>query len=285
MSTTRQQAVSRDPLAAHLELHAERALDGLAALDALETPEARPTPEQAAAVELVHETRTSLRRMRSALRTFTESFPAPGSAAADLRYMAIALGAVRDADVLSELLGQELAALPAELVPTSTRDDLEGALAARRARALQDVARARQDPRWERAVDQLTSWRQTPPTLVVRDPARLLSVGRREVRDRIRRSAGDPVALHSARRAAKRWRYAAELLVEVDPVAADHLDQATQAQRLLGQVQDAVIACAFLREHARLGDRAGHNAFVTGVLFARVEHRRASASGQAMTLL
>lgn len=279
MSTTRRDAPPRDPLAAHLGLHARRALDGLAALDGT------PALEQADAVELVHETRTSLRRVRSALRTFAESFPAPGSAAADLRYVALALGEVRDVDVLGELLRQELDALPAELVTASSREDLEGALAARRALALQVAQQARQDPRWARAVDQLATWRDIAPTLVERDPARLVTMGRREVRDRIRRADGDPVALHAARKAAKRWRYAAELLAEVDSLAAEHLDQATQAQRLLGQVQDAVIACAFLREHARLGDGAGHNAFVTGVLFARLEHRLESASGQAMGLL
>ncbi|MDN6400894.1 MAG: CHAD domain-containing protein, partial [Brachybacterium sp.] len=257
-----------DPLADHLRQHADRARSGLAAL------------EQEAEVEVVHDTRTSLRRVRATMRTFAGSFAAAETVDEDLRFVAVALGAVRDADVLAEALLPDLEAMPEELVPGPARGDLHDALAARRRDALESVGRARMAPPWNRAVAQLTAWRDAPPVLAPQDHARTLMKARRRVRRRIQNSGGDPFSLHSARKASKRWRYAAELLVEVEPVAGMHLERAMEVQRVLGQVQDAVVALEFLREHADLGARSGHNAFSTGLLFARAQQRLESSPQQ-----
>lgn len=263
---------SGDPLSDHLARHAHRALSGLATL------------EQEADVEVVHDTRTSLRRIRATLRTFAGSFPAPGSLDEDLRFVAVTLGAVRDADVIAEMLLPDLDALAEELVPGLARRDLLEALAARRRVALDAMPGAREDPRWERAVAQLASWRSAPPALAPQDRVRTLNRAQERVRRRIRDSGGDPTALHSARKVAKRWRYAAELLTDIEPVAGEHLERAVEVQRLLGQVQDALIAREFLREHAGLGARSGHNAFSTGLLFARVQQRLERSAEQALRL-
>src|SRR5699024_1868063 len=71
--------------------------------------------------EVVHATRTSLRRRRAVLRTFPESFPVPGPADDDLRFVARALSDVRDTDVLSQALLGEADALPETLVPGPAR--------------------------------------------------------------------------------------------------------------------------------------------------------------------
>lgn len=267
---------SGDPLSMHLRQHAHRALSGLAAL------------EQGAEVDLVHDTRTSLRRLRAALRTFARSFaessPEPGILDEDLRFVAAALGAVRDADVLAEMLLPQLDALPEEFAPGPARRALDDALAHRRQEALVAVHRARTDPRWERALAQLTAWHDDPPTLAPQDVARTLTTARHRVQRRIQDSGGDPTALHSARKAAKRWRYAAELLAEIEPAADDHLKRAIEVQAVLGEVQDALIAREFLREHAARGARSERDAVATGLLHARAQQQLERSSERALQL-
>ena len=66
-----------DALSAYVRQHAEQALLGLARFE-YSTGEAI---QREMTVEVVHATRTSLRRLRAVLRTFPESFPVPGPAA------------------------------------------------------------------------------------------------------------------------------------------------------------------------------------------------------------
>lgn len=262
----------QDPLSQYVAQHARRALDGLeAAGDELDH-------------ELVHATRTSLRRLRATLRTFSDSFPAPGSLDEDLRFVSLAFGELRDTDVLAAMLLPELDALPEELVPGPAREDLTDALRTRRDRAVAAMPEASADERWQRAAAQLAQWCEHPPELTDRDHRTLLKRARRTVKRRVRAAGGDPEALHSARKAAKRWRYAAELLEPLEPSAAKHLAQATPAQELLGQVQDAAIAEQFLRDHAALGARSGHNAFSTGLLHAAAQRRFEELSREALGL-
>lgn len=261
-----------DPLSQYVAQHARRALDGLEAAGV--EPDA----------ELVHATRTSLRRLRATLRTFAGSFPEPGTLDEDLRVVSLAFGDVRDADVLAAMLLPELDALPEELVLGPAREDLAEALRARRERAVAALPGAAAQEPWQRAAAQLVQWCEHPPGLAEQDLRTLLKRARRRVKGRLRAAGGDPAALHSARKAAKRWRYAAELLEPLEPSAAEHLAQATPLQELLGQVQDAVIAEQFLREHAARGARSGHNAFSTGLLHAAAQRRFEELSREALDL-
>ncbi|WP_422114602.1 CHAD domain-containing protein [Brachybacterium sp. UNK5269] len=261
-----------DPLSQYVAQHARRALDGLDATGG--EPDA----------ELVHATRTSLRRLRATLRTFEGSFPEPGTLDGDLRAVSLAFGDIRDADVLAAMLLPELDALPEELVLGPAREDLAEALRARRERAVAALPGAAAQERWQRAAAQLAEWCEHPPELAEQDLHTLLKRARRTVKRRLRAAGGDPAALHSARKAAKRWRYAAELLEPLEPSAAKHLAQATPVQELLGQVQDAVIAEQFLREHAARGARSGHNAFSTGLLHAAAQRRFDELSRVALDL-
>ncbi|MFC7374564.1 CHAD domain-containing protein [Brachybacterium sp. GCM10030268] len=264
---------AEDPLARYVREHAQRALSGLESI------------ARDADVESVHHTRTSLRRLRATVRTFARSFPEPGALDEDLRFVALALGRIRDADVLASSLLPELEALPDELVLGPARRDLAEALSARRREGLDALSAACEDPRWGLATEQLTAWCSDPPALTGQDVAKTLKKSRRRVRRRIRSSEGHPVALHSARKAAKRWRYAAELLADAEPAAATHLERATTVQQVLGDLQDAVVACEFLREHAALGARSGHNAFTTGLLYASARGRVEDATARALDLV
>ncbi|WP_299304046.1 CHAD domain-containing protein [uncultured Brachybacterium sp.] len=225
-----------DPLAAYLAQHATRALEGLRHLDA------------APSVELVHDTRTSLRRLRATVRTFPQSFPDLVADDADLQWVALGFGAVRDTDVLAELLlplAESLSTITAA-APSSEQHALAAALTSARERALTDLAVHAEEARWTRAVGQLERWSGAPPSLVTPATEDTLRRARDTVRGRLSAADGQPTALHLARKAAKRWRYAAELLAPVEPAAQQHLEEAQQVQEVLGELQDTMIGTEFL---------------------------------------
>lgn len=270
-----------DALSAYVRHHAGQALQGLARFEY----ESGDALHRQMTVEVVHGTRTSLRRLRATVRTFHESFSVPDSTDDDLRFVARALSDVRDTDVLGQRLVEELDALPQSLVIGPVREDLDDALAARRRAAVEVVDRSRTSASWGRAVQQLGAWQQHPPELIEEQPVRVLKHARDRVRRRLREADGEPPALHSARKAAKRWRYAAELLAPVEPKTAKHFDAATAVHVLLGELQDAVVATEFLREHSRVGNRSGHNGFTIGVLYQRAQQRIVDASDRALHLV
>ncbi|MGO1227610.1 MAG: CHAD domain-containing protein [Brachybacterium sp.] len=231
----------RDPLTAYLSLHTTRAIEGVRHLDAAPT------------VEMVHDTRTSLRRLRATVRTFPQSFPDLVADDADLQWVALGFGAVRDADVLAELLlplAESLSATDADArsagAPSSEQHALAAALTSARERALTDLRAHAEDARWARAVGQLEQWSAAPPSLAMPATEDTLRRARDTVRHRLSAAGGQPDALHSARKAAKRWRYAAELLAPVEPAAQAHLEEAQQVQDVLGELQDTVIGTEFL---------------------------------------
>lgn len=269
-----------DALSAYVRYHAEQALLGLARLE----HETGDDLHREMTIERVHGTRTSLRRLRATLHTFAEFFTVPSSTDGDLRFVARTLSDVRDTDVLTQTLLQEIDALPESLVLGPAREDLAEALTIRRRQAIEAVDRDRAGPSWARTVELLGSWQQDPPRFAGPLAMRPLKQVRKQVRRRVRDSDGAPNALHSARKAAKRWRYAAELLAPVEPKAAKHFDRATQFHVLLGELQDSVVATEFLREHARMGNRSGHNGFTTGLLHAHAQQRIEAASSQALAM-
>lgn len=274
-----------DALSAYVREHAERARRGLLRIEGAGDGEL----ERELTVEVVHETRTSLRRLRAILATFPESFAqlgiVPAQADRDLRFVARTLSELRDTDVLGQGLLEQVEALPASWVLGPVQEDLAAALARRRGAAVAHVSTRHGSARWRDAADQLGSWQQDPPRLLEQEPLHLLEGARSEVRARLHAAGGDPHALHSARKAAKRWRYAAELLLPGEPGAAAHHEAATTVHLVLGQMQDAVVAMDFLLEHAGMGRRSGHNAFTTGILHQRAQQQVQDIAAQAPHLL
>jgi len=219
----------------HLRLHAARALEAMRGVGT-DLP-----------VEVVHDSRTSLRRLRATVRTLPALVADPDAVDAALQEVALALGAVRDVDVLGELLlpaADELAPDPAA---APLRALLAHELAARRAAALAALAPAAEAPRWQDAATLLREWSRTPPPVPPLDVAQVLGEAEALTRRRLRAAGPDPAALHSARKAAKRWRYAAELLA-ADPAAAAHRERAETIQEELGRIQDLEIALHLLDE-------------------------------------
>ncbi|MET4591801.1 CHAD domain-containing protein/uncharacterized protein YjbK [Arthrobacter sp. 754] len=234
--------------------------------------------------DAVHKMRVATRRMRSVLATYRKLMGNPDSVNAlrdELKWLAGVLGEARDAEVMHARLKDMIGEEPGRLVmgPVIRRIDLE--LGADYQKAHAKVLKSLDRPRYFRLLDALESLLASPelaplaskrarkviPRLVNRDIKRL----RAAVREAKRHPAGtgDDLALHEARKAGKRLRYAAEAATPISPKKAGRLAEAAHGvQKVLGDHQDSVVTRDLLR---RLGARAfkqGENGFSYGRLHA-----------------
>lgn len=291
------------PLCEFVREHAGRALEGLTPLVQSDVDEL----EAALTVRSVHDTRTSLRRLRAVLRAVAGDGAGATATDHDLRTVARALGEVRDSDVLRENLLDEQEPLtpeqlrsPQHLPPQlpdpqpgaepsaatdRARTELSAALHRRRRLGAEQVGRARLGPEWARVLAQLEHWHRDPPPVLIERPAELLEGLRGRTRSRLRAAGGDTTALHAARRAAKRWRYVAEMLLPVLPEASTHVEEANRIHTRLGELQDAVVAVEFLREHRGELRRRGRDDALAAALLEREERRMLQIVAEAPQLL
>ena len=248
--------------------------------------------------DVIHPTRVAIRRLRSTLRTFKPLIRADAAAAleGELVWFAGLLGGVRDADVLRERLDRLVAELPPELVLGPVAATIDQHLAAERAEHWQILVGELDSLRLMAMLDQVELWRVAPafasggPTAAEnvspdRVPAakvsKRLRKARRQLLSRLER-AGSATAdqeelVHAARKAGKRYRYAAEL---AEPVLGRHaaakVEEAEALQDLLGEHQDSVVSAAALRRFGAVaGTTPGENGFTFGVLL-EAELRRAA---------
>ncbi|NMR19339.1 CYTH and CHAD domain-containing protein [Cellulomonas fimi] len=238
--------------------------------------------------DAVHQMRVTTRRLRSALTTFRPLLDRERSelVRAEVRWLTGVLGAARDAEVERGRLSGLVHEQPAELVlgPVAARLDQDRAQAYR---AAHDEALAAMDSdRYLRLLDALDALVDDPPfsTMAELPAATLLP---RLVRHEFRRlgkrldaaQAAEPgrvrdAALHESRKAAKRARYAAELVAPVVGRAAERSAEAAEAvQDLLGEHHDTVGVRDHLRRIGIEAHLAGENAFTYGRLHALEEAR------------
>ncbi len=237
--------------------------------------------------EAVHQARVATRRLRADLRTFKDLLePAWAERiGAELKWLACDLGAVRDSEVMRDLLGSLARRLPAEDRPAGLR------VAARLDRA-RDGARRRlladlDSERYLDLLDALVSAGREPPLAdaaqaAARDalPGVVEAVSRR-FRRAVRRLPPVPADedLHALRILAKRLRYTAESVGFVLDGYDKLAKEATAVQDVLGRHQDAVVAQQWLREQ-----RAGltpAQAFAAGELWGLAGGEAAQARQQA----
>ena len=223
--------------------------------------------------EAVHQARVATRRLRSDLRTFGPLLDPAWSdpLREELRWIADLLGEVRDAEVLLARLLDRAADLPTE--DRTAAERLTGRLRDRRAGLRGRLLAAMRSDRYTALLDRLVEAAREPalapeadapssealPPLVARAWRKL----RRDVRG-LGESPADE-ALHQVRIRAKRARYAAEAVAPGVGAGPDALaDAISRVQDELGELQDAVVAEAWLRQAAgRTGPRT---AFVAGLL-------------------
>ena len=249
-------------------------------------------PKLRAGENVIHVTRVAVRRLRSTIRVFDELFDADKAAALEeeLVWWAGLLGTVRDLDILQASLSERIATLPAELVLGPVESTIQTEIATQRKTGMDAVIAAMDSERYRKLITLIHSWRLDPPfTEAAGAPAeevkRYLKRAEKKVTKRLaaavaaREAAANDEAVedgdelfHSARKAGKRHRYAAELTVplwgsKAEKVVAVRKD----LQDVLGHHQDRIVQSGFLRElGARLGVRSGQNGFTYGVLYAEV---------------
>ena len=203
-------------------------------------------------IEALHRMRVASRRMRAVTRSFAEALsPELLALREEWRWIADALGEVRDLDVQIEALGESDAAL------APLREQLQAA----RRDARGELLAALNSPRYEALTGGMAEALRRPPTITGEGarPAHLAVPGllrkaRKRLRRTVRRLDGDAPAreYHRARIRAKRVRYVTECVEDLYGEPARELIEALkEVQDVLGRSQDAAIAIARLQGIAR----------------------------------
>ncbi|MFZ5539892.1 MAG: CHAD domain-containing protein, partial [Pseudomonadota bacterium] len=230
--------------------------------------------------EFVHQARVALRRMRCALRLLRGHVEVSARLAADLRWIARALGAARDWDVL---VAESLPAMATSL-ESPVASEYERLLAEakqRRARARDKARAALASPRFAAAALALLAWSAAPargaaPTLqtlaadlLQRRHARLFDAVQAFTRLSVERQ-------HRVRILAKRLRYALDFFAAVLPqrAAAAYARRLAALQDELGAVNDAAVAQQRLCKIAR--SRALREALDAWAARTRLAHASAA---------
>ena len=248
--------------------------------------------------DAVHQMRVTTRRLRAVLQAFPMVLPQPATAGArdDLRWLGQVLGDARDAEVLEQHFHTALADLPDELVIGPAKARVTRHFAPEQAAARKAVLRALDSRRYFRLLDDLDRLVDDPPRaaaatapadeILPQAVARAYRRTKRRMGRAMRAPAGPDrdIALHEARKAAKRARYAAEAVEPAFGKQARRFARRMKAvQSVLGDHQDAVTARAVAREIGLQAHLAGENAFTFGLLNERAhcdaqEYRRQARS-------
>ncbi|WP_327414004.1 CYTH and CHAD domain-containing protein [Streptomyces sp. NBC_01233] len=234
----------------------------------------------------VHQMRVATRRLRSAFKTYRKVLDraATDPIGEELRWLAAELGVDRDQEVLLERIQTSIGELPRTLVIGPVRSRLRVWNTTRRSASRRRALAVLDSERYVSLLDSLDALLEAPPLLkgaarpaesllpkaVLRDYERL--AGRVETALSLEEGHERDVALHEARKAAKRARYAAEAATPALGKPAERMAKAVKkVQTLLGDHQDSVVARDALRGLAVQAAGAGESAFTWGVLYAREE--------------
>jgi CHAD domain-containing protein len=211
--------------------------------------------------EEIHDMRVATRRMRAALRLFRDYLPRRTTARMmrELRWIALALGEVRDLDVqIAQIRAWDGRLL---LVDQDTIHPLLDLLAKRRTDGRRKLLDVLDSTRYDRDVATMIRLlrrgfrgdargadlpiRAVTP-LLIRDHHRKLLKATRRVRD-----GSSPDDYHRVRIRCKRYRYALEFLENVvGPPAKGMIASSVKVQDILGQLQDSRVAIALLKKIA-----------------------------------
>ncbi|MDQ2728354.1 MAG: CYTH and CHAD domain-containing protein [Actinomycetota bacterium] len=208
----------------------------------------------------IHQARVATRRLRSDLKTFRRLLDPVwvGHTRTTLKWVADALGDVRDADVLAERLAGHRST--AAEIDSGGFDDLTARLTGERDATMVNLRDILNRPRYLELLEQLEHAATTPPWVTGGrgDPGRPAGpeLGRlvrrpwRQLRRAVDRLGDEPDdrELHRVRIKAKQVRYAAEMAAPVVGRPAVRLAKGAKAlQGALGDHNDAVDAEAWLR--------------------------------------
>jgi len=233
------------------------------------------------APDAVHQMRVATRRARSALQAFGTIIDreATRPLCAELKWLAAALGAARDGEVMLARLTADLAAIPPALVAGPVQALITAHFTAELAPAGTAALAALDGQRYLRLLGDLDALLADPPLtpLATRKAGKVLAKPVRRSARRLRRAlAAVPAAedrdaaIHEARKAAKRARYAAEAAVPaLGRVAGRQAAQVKELQQLLGDHHDSVVARAVLLDLAAKVRAGGEDTFTYGLMHQR----------------
>lgn len=228
-----------------------------AAADAIAVQLRAMTAEHAKAaagdVEAVHRLRVATRRLRAALRMLREVAPGDEaeSAAVELTWLCGAIGAVRDLDVLAQLLEDRAARLESDFI--RALEPLCDTIRRQRATEHERLAAALGSERYRGLVHRLGAIASESAVGGATLGAVAARLVRPQVRAMLRAGAGldeasPPETLHRLRVRAKKLRYALEPLRAVGGKALRKmLRRLERLQERVGMYHDAVTAAAWLR--------------------------------------
>ncbi|MFE3687481.1 CHAD domain-containing protein [Streptomyces sp. NPDC059095] len=236
--------------------------------------------------DAVHQMRVATRRLRSAFKSYAKVIDrsVTDPVGEELKWLAGELGIDRDREVLTGRLRSHIDALPVTLLLGPVRARLRIWSADRGTGARRRTLGVLDSERYLTLLDTLDALLADPPLrpaaarpaadvlprAVLKDHRRL--AGRiRTALDLAPGHARD-LALHEARKAAKRARYAAEAATPALGGPAKKLARRVKAvQSLLGDHQDGVVARDALRLLAARAHAAGESAFTWGLVYGREE--------------
>jgi CHAD domain-containing protein len=231
--------------------------------------------------DAVHQMRVAARRARSALQGFGTIIDRETTRplCAELKWLAAALGQARDTEVLQARLTADLAAVPPALVVGPVQARITAHFTAQLTQARQTALDTLDGQRYLRLLGSLDALLADPPLtpLAERDAGEALAKPVRQAARRLQRAldavsgAQDrDTAIHEARKATKRARYAAEAAVPaLGGAARRQAARAKELQELLGDHHDSVVARSVLLELAGKARTAGEDTFTYGLMYQR----------------
>ncbi|MFG2404073.1 CHAD domain-containing protein [Streptomyces brevispora] len=259
--------------------------DQIEAIVALDPAVRRGLPDS------VHRMRIATRRLRSAFRTY-RGILAPtvtGPVAEELRWLAAELGVDRDQEVLDERLRARLDGLPRTLVLGPVRGRLRIWSVARRSGSRRHIVALLDGSRYLTLLGTLDALLAAPPLLpaAAAPPGKALPRAARKEHRRLAHRLAHALelppgperdlALHAARKAAKRARYAAEAArPALGKPARKSVRRLKAVQGVLGDHHDSVVAREALRALAVQAHLAGEPSFTWGVLYGQEKETAAA---------
>jgi CHAD domain-containing protein len=236
----------------------------------------------------VHRMRVATRRLRSSFRSYGKVLDraVTDPIGDELKWLAGELGVDRDQEVLTERLTAALDELPRTLVTGPVRTRLRTWTHARRGGSRRRLIAVLDGKRYLDLLATLDSLVAEPPLLKAAAGPPDKVIGKAVRGDFAKLSAlvvqaidtppgtDRDLAIHEARKKAKRTRYAAEAATKaLGEPAADLVKSMKSLQGLLGDHQDSVMTRLALRDLATQAHAAGENSFTYGVLYGREEQR------------
>ncbi|MCX4908707.1 CYTH and CHAD domain-containing protein [Streptomyces sp. NBC_00878] len=243
----------------------------------------------------VHSMRVATRRMRSAFRSYGKVLDraVTDPIGEELKWLAGELGVDRDQEVLTERLTAALDDLPRTLLAGPVRTRLRTWAHARSSGSRRRLIAVLDGRRYLDLLTALDTLLATPPLRGAASgtPEKVIAKAVRKDFDKLSGlvteaidlspGADRDLAIHEARKKAKRTRYAAETATPALGKPAKSLTSDMKSlQSLLGEHQDSVMAREALRDVATQAHAAGESTFTYGVLYGREERSAASVEAE-----